>query len=983
MAKFNTGNSSTEDVSSKSQPFKVPGQLMYTGLQTRKAAFEKFASQGNATSASGPSTFHKPAHAKPPLGVKPSVDDKTEKDPKPPDFKPVAQRFGVQIKATNRENDGKAGCTNAPTKTSDLAKEEPKPLYPKPAENKFFNSAPHEKEKNSRGTKSDSNFAPQKSEAKPAFSKVAEMKEKFMSATQENEPKPPFSKPPLAQKPSLNREVSHNEDTSNKNVFLQKGLAVPRPNTHSFKAAKEMDENSNRAAEAAGSHFSNMALKPTGRWSRSSQSIPKNVEEKTEEKGISAAKNIFLNKITQEESGSSTFHKTNTTLAAGMLSGGSQGKEDGDRSSGTLKRKALPPLFKLGQPPQKPSRPPSVDLERFRNSSQKDSSKNEGLKQTAPSPAALSQPVSLPQSATQLPPPPPASHPSSITPAAPSLPPRNIKPNSETISPDNEENYDDVEFFSQGHGNTEEGQESDGEMYEDINDIRSSRGKDKKRDKEEKRKMDQEKKEQKEKEKKEQEIRKKFKLTGPIQVLHQARACVDHKGGKNELTVKQGDVIEIIRLTDNPEGKWLGRIKGCYGYIKTTIVEIDYDSLRRKQKPSTRAAVKHSDSDQEVYDDVGEQDSISSQSGGQSGAGNMFPRAPSDQEIYDGINDEDAVSRSVSQDEDKNGIWSWGILKRLKVKDDKKKSVREKTTKVNGSEDNGEFMPPSTKQFEKDCGDNDVYDDIDSSDFPPPPPEFRQVKMGITSLIRNLSSKSASLGKGKSDDRDAQKRKKMEREEKEFRKKFKFEGEIKVLYSTATVQDLPQRRWGPKDLQVKPGETLEVIESTDDTKVLCRNEEGKYGYVLRSNLVENDGEIYDDIGDGKEKRPLEPPAAPPRLASPQPPPRPSRRRHGDRAGGGREGRKEGEVVPAVAAAVRASPRESGRGFRCCDCGAVNMAVSLRARSLRHLRIRGKGPRAGRGVSLSPRRLSLHAGAKPPPPFLSSLSPPRAPSSPPV
>ncbi|XP_010116675.1 PREDICTED: FYN-binding protein-like, partial [Chlamydotis macqueenii] len=466
--------------------------------------------------------------------------------------------------------------------------------------------------------------------------------------------------------------------------------------------------------------------------------------------------------------------------------------------------------------------------------------KNEGLKQTAPSSAAVSPPVPPPHSATPLPPPPPSSHPSLQSSAAPSLPPRNVKPSSETITPDNEENYDDVEFVSQGkmgHGNTEGGQESDGEMYEDINDIRSSRGKEKKWDKEEKKRMDQEKKEQKEKEKKEQEIRKKFKLTGPIQVLHQARACVDHKGGKNELTVKQGDEIEIIRLTDNPEGKWLGRIKGCYGYIKTTMVEIDYDSLKRKQKSSTRAAVKHPDSDQEVYDDVGEQDSISSQSGGQTAAGKMFPPPPSDQEIYDGIDDEDAVTRSVPQDEDKNGIWSWGILKKLKVKDDKKKSVREKTTKINGAEDNGNlFTSPSTKTFGKDSGDNDVYDDVDSSDFPPPPLELN-------------SQKSTSLGKHKSDEKDAQKLKKMEKEEKEFRKKFKFEGEIKVLYSTTTVQDLPQRRWGPKDLQVKPGESLEIIESTDDTKVLCRNEEGKYGYVLRSNLVEIDGDIYDDIGD--------------------------------------------------------------------------------------------------------------------------------------
>ncbi|XP_062471420.1 FYN-binding protein 1 isoform X4 [Pezoporus occidentalis] len=803
MAKFNTGSNPTEDVSGNSHPFKVSGQPIHTGLQTRKAAFEKFASQGNATS-SGPSTFHRPVHPKPPQAVKPSIDDRTEKDPKSPYLKPVAQRFGVQLQATNRENYEKAGCTKLTTKTSDLAKEEPVPLYPKLAQNRFLNSAPYEKEKSALGTKPNPNFAPQESEAKPAFSKVTGVKEKFLSATQENEPKSSFSKPPLAQKPSLNRDVSHNEDTSNKNVFLQKQLSGPRQNIHSFKATKEVGENSNCSAEASGSHFSNKALKPTDHCSGASEGTPKYMEKKTEEKGMSAAKNIFLSKITQEESGSSSkFHKTNTVFAEERLSGPSQEKEDGDRSLGKPKQKPLPPLFKLGQPPQKPSRPPSVDLERFRKSSLKDIPRNEGLKQTVSPSAALSLPVPPPHPAMQLPSPPSASHPSLQAEAAPNLPPRNIKPSFETVSPENEENYDDVEFVSQGHQNTEGGQESDGEMYEDINDIRSSREKEKKWDKEEKRRVDQEKKEQKEKEKKEQEIRKKFKLTGPIQVLHQARACADHKGGKNELTVKQGDEIEIIRLTDNPEGKWLGRIKGCYGYIKTTMVEIDYDSLRRKQQQSTTASVKCPESDQEVYDDVGEQDSISNNSAGQSGSGSMFPPPPSDKDIYDGINDEDAATS----------------------------------------------MPPSTKQFGKDCGDNDVYDDVDPSDFSPPLPDLKQKKMAISPLIRNLSSKSARLVKHKSDEKDAQKFKNMEREEKQFRKKFKFEGEIKVMYSTTAVQDLPQRRWGSKDLQVKPGESLEIIESTDDTKVLCRNGEGKYGYVLRSDLVQNDGEIYDDIGD--------------------------------------------------------------------------------------------------------------------------------------
>lgn len=41
------------------------------------------------------------------------------------------------------------------------------------------------------------------------------------------------------------------------------------------------------------------------------------------------------------------------------------------------------------------------------------------------------------------------------------------------------------------------------------------------------------------------------------------------------------------------------------------MVEIDYDSLKRKQKPSAIAAVKHTDSDQETYDDVGQQDTTS------------------------------------------------------------------------------------------------------------------------------------------------------------------------------------------------------------------------------------------------------------------------------------------------------------------------------------------------------------------------------------
>lgn len=370
---------STEDDSGSSRPFKVPHQPARPGLQTSTAAPAKPANQRNVTSSSGPSTLHKTVDPKPPLEDKPSTDDKTENNPRPLFLDSVAQMFGVQLQAVNGEKDGKAGYTNPPTKTSALAKEKPNStdsLHPNPTENKFLKSAPHEKEKNPLRTQPKSNFAPQEREANPTFSKVSTIREKFTSATQQNDPKPSVSRPPLAQKPSLSHNISGKEDTSNKNCFLGRKQSLgPNPITSSFKAAKETNENRNCAAEAAGSQFSNITLKPTGSRSGSFQGTLKNVDEKTEGKDMSTAKKVFPKKTVQEQSGSSSskFGETNIQLAAGRPSGGSQEKDVKDRSSGILKRKTLPPQFKLVQAPQKPSRPPSVDVGKFRKNVPKDS----------------------------------------------------------------------------------------------------------------------------------------------------------------------------------------------------------------------------------------------------------------------------------------------------------------------------------------------------------------------------------------------------------------------------------------------------------------------------------------------------------------------------------------------------------------------------------------------------------------------------------
>ncbi|KAM8819659.1 FYN-binding protein 1 isoform 1-T1 [Rhynchonycteris naso] len=817
MAKFNTVGNPTEDVSVNSRPFKVPGQNSPSGVQAKKNLFNN---QGNASPPAGPSNVPKFGSPKPPLVVKPSSEEKPDIEPKPPFLKPtgVAQRFGSPAVPATRDPEGKVGFLRpAGPKPTNLLKEESKPGFPRPPGNKpSLHGVNQDHDLKPPGPKPRFTPPAQDHEQKQAFSKLSGLQGRFVSTSQNHDPKPLFPKPVFGQKPSLSLDDPHEDDSPTKNASPQRGPFTPqgiKSKSSPLKSAREELDNKGHGGDTASSPFPGVILKPAA--SRGGPGLPKTADEKKEDRKIDAAKNVFLSRMSQEEPAPGAppakFPKTPSKVSMVGPWGQGQEKEKGDRSSATPKQKPLPSLLVLGPPPAKPSRPPHVDLMKFCKAA---SGTSTSKGQTPYSTASLPPPPP-PQPASQLPL--PASHPAQ--PPAPSLPPRNIKPPLDLKSPVNEENQDGAMHFD-GTGNLDE-EESEGETYEDIE---ASKEQEKKREKEEKKRLELEKKEQKEREKKEQEIKKKFKLTGPLQVIHQARACCDVKGGKNELSCKQGEQIEIIRLTDNPEGKWLGRTsKGSYGYIKTTAVEIDYDSLKRKKNSLGPLSLRTTEDDQEVYDDVAEQDEVSSHS--HSGSGGMFPPPPDD-DIYDGIEEEDADDGSTLQVEEKSNTWSWGILKMLKGKDDRKKSIREKPKVSESDNDEGLSFPAPPKQL--DVGD-EVYDDVDASDYPSPSAEMSQ---GV---------------KDKTEEKDP---KKLKKQEKDFRKKFKYDGEIRVLYSTTVVSSLTCKKWGNRDLPLKPGESLDVIQNTDDTKVLCRNEEGKYGYVLRSYLVDNDGEIYDDIADG-------------------------------------------------------------------------------------------------------------------------------------
>uniref|UniRef100_A0A3Q2XCY7 FYN-binding protein-like n=1 Tax=Hippocampus comes TaxID=109280 RepID=A0A3Q2XCY7_HIPCM len=475
-----------------------------------------------------------------------------------------------------------------------------------------------------------------------------------------------------------------------------------------------------------------------------------------------------------------------------------------DDSPSEAKRKPLPNALTLGPAPAKPKRPPKVDLEDFRRAAGIFHGNNTVNKTVPPTGSASGNlGANRPQ--------PPRS-------ALPSLPPR---PSGTIVH--QEESYDDVDAVkissslppplppSAGHPSLrpkEEEQDDDsGDMYEPLDDAWDEH--EKRKEKEEKRQLEAEKKEQKGREKKEQEARKKFKLVGPVEAIHQGKARGDCKGSKTELALKRGDCLDIIRVQGNPEGKWLGRKQdGSIGYVKTTSVEIDFNTLKTQQAQQGSSF--------DVYDDV---DVASSDGSGISGQGVFLPPPPiEDDELYNDVIDPDLDVR---------------------------------------------LPPPSQFTAEDNAVDDELYYDVDAQNQPPPPP---------------ISSIPSTRGRGKAEETDPKKTKKLEKEEKDFRKKFKvcisfflslyicmytyihngcpchatcfqYDGEIQVLYQVTVSPTAVNKKWGIKELAVKAGERLDVIVKPSDNKMICRNEEGKFGYVSMCHICMDDGDIYDDIDD--------------------------------------------------------------------------------------------------------------------------------------
>nr|XP_044995320.1 FYN-binding protein 2 [Jaculus jaculus] len=86
----------------------------------------------------------------------------------------------------------------------------------------------------------------------------------------------------------------------------------------------------------------------------------------------------------------------------------------------------------------------------------------------------------------------------------------------------------------------------------------------------------------------------------------------------------------------------------------------------------------------------------------------------------------------------------------------------------------------------------------------------------------------------------------MEREEKLFRERFQYNKEIRVINRAVVCSSDSSN--GAFYLPITPGEHLDVIDTTEQNQVICRNSKGKYGFVLIEHVVLN---IKSDQGSSK------------------------------------------------------------------------------------------------------------------------------------
>lgn len=316
-------------------------------FQARRAEFAK----GNN---SIPGAFPKKPASPKPLLVPKSASDEA----KPPVVRPGGlNRFGGSIHASNQDSEGKPAFPKPPGfKTFDQPKDEPKAPFPKPIGNKPIlptNSPPEHK----FGVKPP---LPTEDHQKPVFPRPSAVK------VSENESKPYIQKkPPFGAKPSVNSIGSPNEANSNKHGLAQNTFSNSLENKPTRPTKDTTEENPTPGSTSQ--PFPGVTLRPTGIKPLQSPFLKQNIDEPNDRTKPSTPVKDYQAKANHDRGNSlpsvSKFPRIPSTSQMPTASDNSKEPKD----SLEPKRKPLPTPAQLGPPPQKPTRPPNVDIERFRS----------------------------------------------------------------------------------------------------------------------------------------------------------------------------------------------------------------------------------------------------------------------------------------------------------------------------------------------------------------------------------------------------------------------------------------------------------------------------------------------------------------------------------------------------------------------------------------------------------------------------------------
>ncbi|MGH0154102.1 UNVERIFIED_CONTAM: hypothetical protein FKN15_035807 [Acipenser sinensis] len=129
----------------------------------------------------------------------------------------------------------------------------------------------------------------------------------------------------------------------------------------------------------------------------------------------------------------------------------------------------------------------------------------------------------------------------------------------------------------------------------------------------------------------------------------------------------------------------------------------------------------------------------------------------------------------------------------------------------------------ASNQGDEDSDGSEIYEEVDST-------ETQHHKAGDDKKRQKELKRQQEL--------DKKEMKERQKRESEFRKKFKYEGPIEVQYQMMVDPNANIKKTGGKDLPLIRGEILDVIKMVNDKKAICRNKQGKYGYVPKSILLQ-------------------------------------------------------------------------------------------------------------------------------------------------